>query len=117
MDLPAVSAVDAVRDGQIMAFLGVHIILVMGVTREDDFSIESLNFFDYRRQYSDSLFGTKGAVDKIVLHVSYDQNVYHCCSSLTGSLITSLVLVIEMTSSIPSSFTICSGLPEPELSH
>ena len=72
---PAVGAFQAVHDGQIMAFLGLEIIVAVGVESIKNGAVVAADALGDGVNNGCCFFGAEGAIDEIVLHVDDDEQI------------------------------------------
>ena len=78
-NLPAICPPDTMRNRKIFPLLCFQIICLMGISREEYFSVKISDLLLHLRNNGHSLLRAKCAVNKIILHVYYDENVLHVC--------------------------------------
>ena len=96
------------RDGKIPTLHGLHIILAVRIKGSEDLAVKALDLlydFGYDR---DGFFCAEGAVDEVLLHIDYDQKVFHV--QFLSSDIQILSAFIEFCGTMPRAFGIFVGL-------
>ena len=78
LELPAVRSPDAVHDGEVPSLLRIHVVFPVGIHSGDDiFRRVGADLFLYGIDDGLRLPASKSRIDKVILHINYQQYFSH----------------------------------------